>query len=254
MAYNISQLPPNGTVFWSYPSTAPDVVSDVNRAAARRFCDEKNAKSKTTVFGTMEHLPEHSTLSFLHDGCETPKGRSEAGNVSRKFAQLATGSSVTVAVDYSGTDSWFRKNELPVIMARGNISHIRRLSVDPRTGEVTEDYLPKDEWLAVQARQWWSASLAYNPKEALSEIYRLESLIKHEKPSMKPSVPCKDIRRETFGRIIKMMYDDLPGLPEPIRSVCAARLPVIEDRLTRPGAFEVYSNTASVSEPEQLVA
>ena len=178
MAHLNTKILKDGSLFWSYPANMTGFNhdgQDPNFLAAADFCEMHNILYDVDLFKTLKHMPEYKGFSFSTPGANVPNMRKDAAEISREFARLAEGSHLTVAVDYSRANSFFRKNELPEILSSENITHIRRLQL------VADGYMlsyhSKDEWLKEQLHQWWNAAIKNDPSSAQGEIRRLAALI-----------------------------------------------------------------------------
>lgn len=197
----------DGSVFWSYPANMQGLEhkrEDPNFLAAVDFCDMHNILYDADVYKTLKHMPEYESFSFSRPGEGAENMRKDASEISREFARLAAGSHITVAVDCSRANSFFRKNELPEILSSPNIEYVRRLHLD-EYGGYTLSYQSKDEWLGEQLQAWWTAAIQNNPDNATGEINRLSALINTDRTLKKITTPEAASRLAVYETICETM-------------------------------------------------
>ena len=70
------------------------------------------------------------------------------------FAKNANGTTLSLNVDDTDTDSFFRRNELSIVNENTNITHVRIIRIETDTHLPIFIHLRKKEWLEFQRDQW----------------------------------------------------------------------------------------------------
>lgn len=173
--------PENRAVFWSGGYIpGHELGYGMGRIAAERWLVEKNALIEAspntkredlyhTVAMTEAGLP---VLNPMWDDPEVPKETKwEVTPVYiLGFARTAKGE-ITLNVDDTDIDSFFRQNEVEVLMSNPNITTVRVVRINSQTDMLEETLYPNlQEWYEAQKDQWVDSIIArYSQAEEMAQ-------------------------------------------------------------------------------------
>lgn len=173
--------PKDRAVFWSggYIPGHP-LGYGLGRILAERWLVEKNAKIEANENTTRHDL--YHTVAMTEAGLPVLNPMWDDANVPKEtkwqvtpiyilgFARTAKGE-ITLNVDDTDIDSFFRQNEVEVLMHNTDITSVRVVRVNAETDELTETLYPdRQSWYEAQKDQWVDSIIArYTQAEAMAK-------------------------------------------------------------------------------------